>query len=794
MPARASRPLHAALLAGACLALPAAGQLLPEDFGDFTLPKLQPKEGGDTVAETPAGLIPSLPQSLRVSHDGAIHIDTERGTIHYTAKPGTAVQVRGDNGIQIFARDIFADTKKKFLLLRGEVSVYQGAVVHRGQRAVYYYGQKKLETTHLRTGLDPFLLEARGFTAGRDAEGRATYTGRNAGVTTHDFERPNFWFRARETRIHPGERVVFKGLKVYAGETPVFWLPYLSQPLDSELGYHFLPGARSNLGFYWKNTYGLMLGGQGERKEGAWLLSKWHADPYSKRGLGAGLDLLDTRLNGNPNLGWLKLYYINDLAPSTPRSRIPRGKLNEDRYHARLQYRKKIPAFRNSSAYLDANLDWHSDRFYLEDFLPDDFLTDPQPDNTVSLVHRSRYSLLTLLARVRPNDFYQSDVRYPELTWDRVRAPVFGGSFLYETRNSAGLLREYLAAHEAAALRERLASLPAGHPDIAAIQGTLSDRGYLRLASWHEFSKPLTLGGWLHLMPRVGAGFTAYRDRRNGGASFNRSLAFAGLDGSLKFSKRYPHVHSKKWGINEFLHVIQPYFSFSQVSTGDNPPDLLPIDRLTPSTRPPPIHLGRFSAVDDIHDWTILRLGLHNRLLTKRDGGTHQWLTLNTYLDVFLDDPEFQRTYSNLYNDLAWHPLPWARLDLETQFPLLGDGSGFTEIATRATFMPRENMEVSLGFRYLDSHPILNDSWRVNLSFYTRLNERWGFRAHNRWELETGKLELQQYSLHRDFDSWVVSFGLYHRDNPGRDDYGGVLQFTLKEFPGLSLPLRLKTE
>ena len=60
-----------------------------------------------------------------------------------------------------------------------------------------------------------------------------------------------------------GYKVVFENLKVYAGEVPVFWFPYLAQPLDAELGYHFIPGARSTWGAYLLNTYGIMLGEDG---------------------------------------------------------------------------------------------------------------------------------------------------------------------------------------------------------------------------------------------------------------------------------------------------------------------------------------------------------------------------------------------------------------------------------------------------------------------------------------------------------------------------------------------------
>ncbi|NIP96933.1 MAG: hypothetical protein GWO24_27255, partial [Akkermansiaceae bacterium] len=76
------------------------------------------------------------------------------------------------------------------------------------------------------------------------------------------------------------------------------------------------------------------------------------------------------------------------------------------------------------------------------------------------------------------------------------------------------------------------------------------------------------------------------------------------------------------------LHVVQPYASPSWMATDELDASFPRIDRLTPSTRPRPLGVGRFSAIDDLEDWTIVRLGARNRLLTRRDGGTHEWLTV----------------------------------------------------------------------------------------------------------------------------------------------------------------------
>jgi LPS-assembly protein len=185
---------------------------------------------------------------------------------------------------------------------------------------------------------------------------------------------------------------------------------------------------------------------------------------------------------------------------------------------------------------------------------------------------------------------------------------------------------------------------------------------------------------------------------------------------------------------------------------------------------------------------------MRNKLITKRDGQSYDWLSMDTYFDAFITDPDYNRNFSNLYNDLKWNPLPWFGMNLETQFPVIDDGSGFSEVAARARFMPNENLEFSVGHRVLDNHPVLTDSHRIDVRAYARLSENWGVGAFQLWELDDGTLEVQQYTVHRDFNHWVASMGITHRDNLYQDEFGVIFSITLKDFPSASLPFKLDAQ
>ena len=206
--------------------------------------------------------------------------------------------------MEAFADTALVDVNAKTATLEGNVSIYQGNILQRGERS----------PTSLTPSINPppkLLIF------------------RFCGITTDDSEDPGYWLRAKKTTVFPGDKIVFNDLRVYAGDVPVFWLPYLSQPLDKELGYHFVPGSRSGWGPFLLNTYGIMLGGETDPKTGenedSWLLSRWHFDLRAQRGIGSGVDFVDTRVENINEVTGLSLYYLHDLAPETSTTGVPRG-------------------------------------------------------------------------------------------------------------------------------------------------------------------------------------------------------------------------------------------------------------------------------------------------------------------------------------------------------------------------------------------------------------------------------------------------------------------------------------
>src|SRR5207249_7570854 len=133
------------------------------------------------------------------------------------------------------------------------------------------------------------------------------------------------------------------------------------------------------------------------------------------------------------------------------------------------------------------------------------------------------------------------------------------------------------------------------------------------------------------------------------GDSETHTLVNAGVEASFKISRAWEEAQNSAIGLDGLRHVIQPFTNFSWVSDPCvNPDAILQFDRYEPSTKLRPIDFPEFTSIDSIDRWTIWRLGLRNRLETRRDDSNFTWFELETYFDVNFENPYDRTSYSNL--------------------------------------------------------------------------------------------------------------------------------------------------
>jgi hypothetical protein len=441
-----------------------------------------------------------------------------------------------------------------------------------------------------------------------------------------------------------------------------------------------------------------------------------------------------------------------------------------------------------------ANITKLSDPYVIEDFYPGEFRVDPVPDNVVAVTKTNPFFTLTGIERFQANDFFTTTERSPEVVLDIKRHALFGGPIFYEGETG-------------------FANLRLQFPEGSGFENYGTDR----FDTFHQLTFPNTYFGWLSIVPRVGYRGTYYGKTWDLGSTtfvppsnplvpdfilppsrtanpvkFDgdtfRSVFNTGAEASFKISRTWENVQSRTWGLDGLMHVIQPFTDFSYVKEdGPNPTSILQFDRFEPSTQLRAIDFPQFTTIDSIDDWTVWRVGVRNRLETRRDDQTITWLELDTFFDVNFDNPYDRTDYSNFFNNLRFSPLPWMSFTVNSQVPAFA--KGFTEVDTSANVQPLSNVQLTVGHRYLNGNPFFQNSSLFVVGGYCRINDNWGVGVQEQYEATTGILEEQRYSIYRDLSAWIASFGGVIRDNSGVNEYGVLFTITLKAFPKVGFDL-----
>ncbi len=730
----------------------------------------------------------------------------------------------GDVSISCEHAEYNAETRD--ILVSGSVRIYRQGRLFTADRAVYNLETKRITAADFHTQAAPFRVAGESV----DSLGGNAYIVTNGYLTTNDNSIPGYHIRAKSVRIYPKDKIILTHATLYLGRTPVLWLPYVYQSLNRDQGFLITPGFHSTWGAHLLTSYSFPIG---ESTSG-----KLRVDLMSKRGVGAGfeanwgnaprssdstpprfrpLNSATPSAEGEPSTpssekltadavkekgdwGRFRSYFIDDASPNTNRTALNREPIDPSRYRISLQNRTYL----GEDLYASININKLSDARFLQDFAQNEFRHDPNPDNAIAITKWNENYSATLTIRKNLNvKSFEMTERLPEAALDVKRIPLGDSGFFYEGETSGGF---YKRNFETSSL--------------------FSDYESFRADSFHQITYPGTYFDWLSLVPRIGirgtyyskSGF--YADRKgpdavpetgtdpllntnvqrivNQGGLF-RPVLNAGAEASFKFSREFDQVESRTWGLDGLRHVVQPYTNLSLVYSGQDPTEILQFDRYTAATHPLAIDFPQFNSIDSIDNWSVLRLGVQNRLQTKRDGSTLNWMELNSFFDVNLQPSEFlQRlrsdggNFSNVVNNFRWQPLPWARLAIESQIPLLDEG--FTEVDTTASFMVNQDLQVDVGHRHLGGHKFLQDSSLVSLGGYLRINENWGLSIRESYELDDSTLEYQSYEIHHDLANWVASLGLFVRDNRTSTsgnvtDLGVVLSFTLRDLPNIYLPV-----
>ena len=673
--------------------------------------------------------------------------------------------------------DIYADyaqynTTTHEVELKGNVRIYRDTSLYITEHGFYNTETKKIRAISGRTESQPY------FVTGRDVSSISdnAYLIRNGTFTTNDSAKPDFHLHARKIRIYEKDRVIMQYVTAYVGNVPVFWWPYLYQSLSDTFSFTISPAYYS--------SWGPSLLTQVMFPITDYVKARIRLDYFGRRGAAIGFDPVIDYGKDQTSQARIKTFYIDDQNPDINQTSEVRQNVPASRYRVSLENRTNF----TDDIYGIANLTKLSDPYVMEDFYQGEFRIDPVPDNVVAVTKTDPFFTITGIARFQANDFFSTTERTPEVVLDVKRHALFGGPIFYEGESGFADLR------------------------LQFPQGSgYENYGTYRFDTFHQLTFPNTYFGWLSIVPRVGFRGTYYGKTWDLGSTvfvppsnplvpdfilppptsanpvqFDgdafRTVFNTGAEASFKISRKWEDVQSRAFGLDGLMHVIQPFTDFSYVKEdGPNPLSILQFDRFEPSTQLRAIDFPQFTTIDSIADWTVWRVGVRNRLETRRDDTTMTWFELDSFFDVNFDNPYDRTNYSNFFNNIRFTPLPWVSLSVNSQVPAFS--KGFTEVNTTATVQPLANLQLNFGHRYLNDNPFFDNSSLFVVGGYYRINDNWGIGAQEQYEAATSTLEEQRYSVYRDLSSWVASLGGVIRDNNGVKEYGLLFTITLKAFP-----------
>jgi LPS-assembly protein len=688
---------------------------------------------------------------------------------------------RDNVAIHIGNTDIYADyaqynSTTHDVELRGHVRIYRDTSLYIAENGIYNTDTKKIRALNARTESQPYFLTGRNVTTISENG----YLIKDGTFTTHDSPKADFHLHARTIRVYENDRVIFQYVTAYVGNVPVFWWPYLYQSLNEAFSFTVSPAYLSSWGpsLLTQVTFPITDDIRGRVR----------LDYRGRRGLALGFD--STIDYFNDSQARLKTYYLQDQNPNLNETNIPRKDVPTGRYRVSLADTTNF----TDDIYGLTNLTKLSDQYVMQDFYQGEFRIDPVPDNVIAVAKTDPFYTLTAIERFQANEFFTTTERQPEVVLDVKRHALFGGPIFYEGETG-------------------FANLRLQFPQDSGFE----NYGTYRFDTFHQLLYPNTYFGWLSIVPRVGYRGTYYGKTWDLGSTIFvppsnplvpnfilppptlanpvkfdgdtfRSVFDTGAEASFKVSRKWEDVQSRALGLDGLMHVFQPFTDFSYVKEdGPDPTAILGFDRFQPSTQPRALDFPQFTTIDSIADWTVWRVGVRNRLETRRDDRTMTWLELDSFVDVQFENPYQPTDYSNLINNLRFTPLPWVSFAVNSQVPAFD--KGFTEVDTVANVQPLANLQLTVAHRYLNGNPFFQDSSLFVVGGYYRIDDNWAVGVQEQYEGATGLLEQQRYSIYRDLSSWVASFGGIIRDNNGVKEYGLLFTITLKAFPKFGFDL-----
>jgi LPS-assembly protein len=730
-----------------------------------------------------------------------------------TADDNVVVHYKGD---VIFADHMIFDRATRVMIATGNARIFTAGKVYRGDSITYNLDTKAITSANFSGAEYPRYVKGQQVTT----PGFNHYRLTNAYFTTSNRQNPSFRLKASTIEYRPNDEVVMKNVILFIGDVPVLYFPIFVQSLtDSRPTYQFQIGDSGQFGYFMDNQYNWVANDK--------MRGDVEFDIREKRGYAGGVDVQYYPTLNSDML--LKTYYAQDNLysqqdPSVPNSPAHGDSVDHNVYDGvpfdnryRIAYQQYLQFGPDFSSTADLNK-W-SDPWVTRDYFQSEYQQENQPANFVSLNQTNPNFTISLLASPQVNPFFETVERLPEFEVDVKQQKIFNSPIEYTSQSSVvNFERKYAdTKYFEDPLNYPYTSFPNNMPQTTAYNyyhpnqtpgynaNQLNNYSAYRYDTYHEFSFPHQYFNFLSLVPRVGGRFTYYSDDNSDltdttgdtGMSSDkienakaRLAGDVGLEGDFKISRTWQNVHDSNLGIDGIRHEMEPFFDAQYAPAPTvSPNDIRGFDDRLYSTQLQPLDWTENNSIDSIDRQAVVRFGIWNKIQTKRSGINYDLITLQTYADADFDhnfsSATPDTTLSNLFNNLSFNPTP--QLQFNTRSSVAISGNSYNEIDNNAVWSPDPSLSITVGDNYINHSPIFSDSNQATLDLFYRLNEHWQVEAQEQFEATTGRLQLQEYTVYRDLDAWLLSMTYSDSEYNNESNHTLYFSLTLKAFPKYQL-------
>jgi len=636
----------------------------------------------------------------------------------YLWKPGS-VLARGHVVLRYKDMEIQADSltytpSSGAVEARGNVICRRAGVMYRTHQGSYNVRTGQIEAGEAMISVAPWTIRAH---RSRRLAGNR-FILHDAVLTTCILDAPLAHWRieAKRASVIPDQRVEAHHVTFFFGDVPVMRVPYWARNAREVSGFNVVPGYTTLMGAFLLGSYTYRLTPE--------LKSVTHLDYRTRRGIAFGQDV-KWRQRGNRWYGMATAYYADDQHPIESDEDPDLELVERERYRFGLQHRQQYGA----RLYLLGKLNYLSDPDVLEDFFSREYRRSFQPENFVSLTYRGDRHTADVLVRKRLNDFYSTVDRMPEASLRFARQQLARTRLYYEGQTAGSWLTR----------------------SFSTLETNENDYLAFRLDSAHTVYRPAKHFGFLTLIPRTGCRLTYYSKTlatnettgaRTEESGAMRTLYELGLESSFKAFRAWPNArHRFGFGLR---HIAQPYADYTFVPE----PDLGQQD------------LYLFDAVDTLGKQNEVRLGMRNKLQTRRRGRVHDLVDLDTFATYRFDPPDDGEPLESIFVDAEVRLVDWLNVDFDAQYDVeAGMVSVFnTELDIRRS----DRWEFATEFRYRDQDGVQSSLLAPRLRYAlnrSRISE-WSVDASLRYELQDARLEEHAYTVRRKMDCMVAALGV----------------------------------